>query len=60
MNQIEITATIAKTSIDAKKASITLEGGFDSWGQIPEIAKMAGAGQTVNVVLYPSQTSMEL
>ncbi len=60
MNQIEITATIAKTSIDAKKASITLEVGFDSWGQIPEIAKMAGAGQTVNVVLYPSQTSMEL
>jgi hypothetical protein len=58
MNQIEITATMTKTSIDAKKATITLELEYESWGQIPALAKMTG--QTVNVVLYPSQTSMEL
>lgn len=60
MNQIEITAKIAKTSIDAKKASITLELEFDSWGQIPNVARMAGAGQTVNVVIYASQPELEL
>lgn len=58
MNQIEITATIAKTNIDAKKATITLELEYESWNQIPNIARMTG--QTVNAVLYPSQTSMDL
>lgn len=58
MNQIEITATMAKTSIDAKKAVITLELEYESWSQIPNLARMTG--QTANVVIYPSQTSMEL
>ena len=58
MNQIEITATMTKTSIDAKKATITFELEYDSWSQIPAIARMTG--QSMNVVLYPSQASMEL
>ena len=58
MDQIEITAKMAKTSIDAKKAVITLELEYDSWGQIPNLARMTG--QSVNVVLYPSQTSMDV
>ena len=58
MNQIEITATIAKTNIDAKKAVITLELEYKSWNQIPNLAKKTG--QTANVVIYPSQTSMDL
>ncbi len=58
MNQIEITATIAKTNIDAKKAVITLELEYESWNQIPSLARMTG--QNVNVVLYPSQTSMDV
>jgi hypothetical protein len=58
MDQIEITAKMAKTSIDAKKAVITLELEYDSWGQIPALARMTG--QSVNVVLYPSQTSMDV
>lgn len=58
MNQIEITAKIAKTNIDSKKAVITLELEYESWGQIPNLARMTG--QTVNTVLYPSQTSMDL
>lgn len=58
MNQIEITAKMAKTNIDAKKATITLELEYESWNQIPNLARMTG--QTVNAVLYASQTSMEL
>ena len=58
MNQIEITATMSKTNIDAKKATITFELEYESWGQIPNIARMTG--QTVNVVVYPSQASMDL
>ena len=58
MNQIEITATMTKTNIDAKKATVTLELEYESWGQIPNLARMTG--QTVNAVLYPSQTSMDL
>ena len=58
MNQIEITAKMAKTNIDAKKAVITLELEYDSWNQIPNLARMTG--QSVNVVLYPSQTSMDV
>ena len=58
MSQIEITAKMAKTSIDAKKATITLELEYESWGQIPTIARMTG--QTVNAVIYPSQSSMDL
>ena len=58
MKQVEITATIAKTNIDAKKAVITLELEYESWNQIPSLAKMTG--QTANVIIYPSQTSMDL
>lgn len=58
MNQIEITAKMSKTNIDAKKATITLELEYESWGQVPNLARMTG--QTVNAVLYPSQTSMEM
>ena len=58
MNQIEITAKMAKTNIDAKKATITLELEYESWNQIPNLARMTG--QTVNAVLYASQTAMEL
>lgn len=58
MNQIEITAKMAKTSIDAKKATITFELEYESWNQIPQLARMTG--QTVNAVIYPSQTSMDL
>ena len=58
MNQIEITATMAKTNIDAKKAVITLELEYESLGQIPNLARMTG--QVLNVVLYPSQTAMDL
>lgn len=58
MNQIEITAKMSKTSIDAKKATITLELEYESWNQIPNLARMTG--QIVNAVLYPSQTAMEL
>ena len=57
-DQIEITATIAKTNIDAKKATVTLEIEYESYGQIPNLARMTG--QSVNTVLYPSQTSMDL
>ena len=56
MRQVEITATMAKTNIDAKKAQITLELKFDSWGAIPDLAKMTG--QTVQAVLYPSQDEL--
>lgn len=58
MNQIEITAKMAKTNIDAKKATVTLELEYESWSQIPAIARMTG--QTVNAVIYPSQSSMDL
>ena len=58
MDQIEITATMANTNIDAKKAVITLELEYESWSQIPNLARMTG--QVLNVVLYPSQTAMEL
>lgn len=58
MNQIEITATIAKTNIDAKKATITLELEYESWNQIPSLARMTG--QVVSAVMYPSQTSLDL
>ena len=59
MNQIEITATIAKTNIDTKKATITLElNEHESWGQIPNLARMTG--QVVNVILYPSQMAMDM
>jgi len=58
MNQIEITAKMAKTNIDAKKATVTFELEYESWNQIPNIARMTG--QTVNVVVYPSQTSMDV
>jgi hypothetical protein len=57
-DRIEITAKMAKTAIDAKKAAVTLELDYESWNQIPNIARMTGQG--VNVVLYPSQTSMDL
>ena len=58
MNQIEVTATIAKTNIDAKKATITLELEYESWNQIPNLARMTG--QVVNAVLYPSQMAMDM
>lgn len=58
MNQIEISAKMAKTSIDAKKAVLTLELEYDSWSQIPNLARMTG--ESVNVVMYPSQTSMDV
>lgn len=58
MNQVEITAKIAKTNIDAKKATIALELEYESWSQIPNLARMTG--QVVNAVLYPSQTSLDL
>lgn len=58
MNQVEITVKIAKTNIDSKKATIALELEYESWNQIPNLARMTG--QIVNVVLYPSQTSMDL
>jgi len=58
MNQLEITAKMTKTSIDAKKATVTLELEYESWGQIPNLARMTG--QIVNAVLYPSQTAMDL
>lgn len=58
MNQIEITAKMAKTNIDAKKATVTLELEYESWNQIPNLARMTG--QTVNAVLYAAQSSMDL
>lgn len=58
MNQVEITAKIAKTNIDSKKATITLELEYESWNQIPSLARMTG--QIVNTVLYPSQTALDL
>ncbi len=58
MNQIEITATMTKTNIDAKKATITFELDYDSWGQIPNLARMTG--QAVGVIIYPTQTVMDL
>ena len=58
MKQIEITAKMAKTNIDAKKASVTFELEYESWNQIPNIAKMTGG--TVNVVIYPTQSELEL
>ena len=57
-DQIEITATMTKTNIDAKKATITFELEYESWNQIPTLARMTG--QTVNAIIYPSQTSMDL
>ena len=58
MKQIEITAKMAKTNIDAKKAQVTLELNYDSWGAIPDLAKMTG--MTVQAVLYPSQDELDL
>lgn len=58
MRQIEITAKMAKTNIDAKKAAVTLELMFDSWPAIPDLAKMTG--MTVQAVLYPSQDDLDL
>ncbi|MBQ9000510.1 MAG: hypothetical protein IJ087_01500 [Eggerthellaceae bacterium] len=58
MNQIEITATMTKTSIDAKKATVTFELSYDSYNQIPNIAKMTG--EQMNVVMYPTQTAMDV
>jgi len=58
MEQIEITATMTKTNIDAKKAVIAFELEYDSWGQIPNLARMTG--QMVNLVIYPSQMSIDL
>jgi len=58
MNQVENTAKIAKTNIDSKKATIALELEYESWNQIPNLARMTGL--IANVVLYPSQTSMDL
>lgn len=58
MNQIEITAKLAKTNIDVKKATITLELEYESWSQIPSIVKITG--QSLNVVMYPSQTSLDV
>jgi len=58
MNQIEITATMAKTSIDAKKAVVTLELDYSSFNQIPNLAKMTG--QMANVIIYPAQTELDL
>ncbi|MBQ9002826.1 MAG: hypothetical protein IJ087_13325 [Eggerthellaceae bacterium] len=57
MKQIEITAKMAKTNIDAKKAAVTLELMFDSWSAIPDLAKMTG--MTVQAVLYPSQDELD-
>ena len=49
---------MTKTNIDAKKAAITFELEYESWGQIPNLARMTG--QLMNVIIYPSQTSMDL
>ena len=57
-DQIEITATMTKTNIDAKKATITLELEYESWNQIPSLARMTE--QIVNTIIYPSQISMSL
>lgn len=58
MNQIEVTATMAKTNIDAKKATVTFELEYESYSQIPNIARMTG--QVVDVVIYPAQSSMDM
>ncbi len=58
MKQTEITAKIAKFNNDAKKAQLTLELNYDSWGAIPELAKMVGA--TAQVVLYPAQEEFDV
>lgn len=55
--QIEVSAKLAKTNIDAKKAAITVELQYESWGQIPNLAKLTG--QNVNIVIYPSQDEIE-
>ena len=60
MNTIEITAKIAKTAIDPKKATITLELKYESWGQIPNIARMAGSNPIVAVTIEPMQGELEL
>ena len=57
MNQIEITASVAKTTVDAKKAVITLELDYSSYNRIPNIARMTG--MLVNAVIYPSQDAIE-
>ena len=49
---------MAKTNIDSKKAQVTLELNYDSWGAIPDLAKMTG--MTVQVVMYPSQDELDL
>lgn len=58
MNKIEITATLSKTNIDAKKATVTFELEYESYNQIPNIARMTG--QVVDVIVYPAQSSMDL
>lgn len=58
MMQTEVTAKIAKTTVDAKKATVTLELEYESWGQIPTLARITG--QIANVVIYPSQTELGL
>lgn len=56
-NEIEITATLAKTNIDTKKATITLELEFSPWYTIPELAN--ATGQFVNVVICPVGYEMD-
>ena len=56
MKQIEVSANLAKTNIDAKKVVVTLELKYESYSAIPDLAKMTG--QSVNAVIYPSQDEL--
>lgn len=49
MKQIDIEATVAKTSADAKKATVVLELDYESWEAMPELVKITG--ETVSVAI---------
>lgn len=57
-NIIKVTATIAKTTIDAKKAVVTLELEPGSWSAVPKIATLTG--ETMDVELSPIQERMDV
>jgi len=55
---IKITANIAKTTIDAKKAVVTLELAESDFKAIPSLAAMTGQWATVHIC--ESQMALDL
>lgn len=56
-NTVEITATIAKTTVDAKKAQVVLELAPSSFHKLPQLAGITG--QICTVVIEQTQQSFD-